>query len=376
MLNSKLFTALLNVFRKKRSGTGWSQAQEVPAGGNGGSHADRSPTPAPLPVATPAAAADSTQLPPDVPPMDPGRKLVHAYADVRIGDPLRRGGLTVFPLFMPPTATVKYILSDEAIRQGVLSVEEISQAGSVPELLVINRGAEKVLFIEGEELVGAKQNRILNTSVLVGADTQLKIPVSCVERGRWQYKSKQFGSAGTHSPSKLRHALKESVAHSIGSGAGYCSDQGRIWEEVDKQHIALGVASHTRAQSDSFAAHRERIRQVLEELPFPDGASGMAIGIGSRLVAIDVFDQSETLRRVWNRLLTGFVLETLDQDDDSGEVPHSSVEGLFAMLRGSLWKSVQAVGEGEDFRTQIGNSFGSILAVDGVLVHGSVLVKA
>ena len=60
------------------------------------------------------------------------------------------------------------------------------------------RGDIRVLFLEGEELVGAKQNRILNTSVLLPARSKIKIPVSCVERGRWAYKSKHFGSeAGT-----------------------------------------------------------------------------------------------------------------------------------------------------------------------------------
>ena len=82
------------------------------------------------------------------------------------------------------------------------------RAGSVPELLVENMGDIRVLFIEGEELVGAKQNRILNTSILVAAKSKTKIPVSCVEQGRWGYKSKFFGSSGSHSPSKLRYALE------------------------------------------------------------------------------------------------------------------------------------------------------------------------
>jgi hypothetical protein len=41
---------------------------------------------------------------------------------------------------------------------------------------------------DGEQLVGAKQNRILNMTVLVAAETEVTIPVSCVERGRWGYR--------------------------------------------------------------------------------------------------------------------------------------------------------------------------------------------
>src|SRR3990172_1167308 len=130
------------------------------------------------------------------------------FPEVRVGEPVRHQTLSVFPLFDGSQVPVEYLLSDEGIGSGSVTVEEVSEAGSVPDLLVENKGDVRVLFIEGEELVGAKQNRILSTSVLVAAKTKTKIPVSCVEQGRWGYKSKFFGSSGSHSPSKLRYALK------------------------------------------------------------------------------------------------------------------------------------------------------------------------
>ena len=109
--------------------------------------------------------------------------------DVRVGDPIRHEALTVFPLFSPPDGAVDYLLSDEAIAAGSVTVEEVSEGGSVPNLLVTNQGDSRVLFLEGEELRGAKQNRVLNTSVLVAAHSKTPIPVSCVEQGRWRYRT-------------------------------------------------------------------------------------------------------------------------------------------------------------------------------------------
>lgn len=119
---------------------------------------------------------------------------------IRVGNPICHESLTVFPLFAEPNGQVEYLLSDEAIQAGSVTVQEVSEGGSVPDLLVENTGTIRVLFLEGEELVGAKQNRILNTSVLLPAKSKIKIPVSCVERGRWAYKSRHFGSSGRHSP--------------------------------------------------------------------------------------------------------------------------------------------------------------------------------
>ena len=106
-----------------------------------------------------------------------------AFPQVRVGDAIRYESLSVFPLFAGVQSPVEYLLSDEGIGSGSVTVEEVLEGGSVPDLLVENKGDIRILFIEGEELVGAKQNRVLNTSVLIAAKSKVKIPVSCVEAG-------------------------------------------------------------------------------------------------------------------------------------------------------------------------------------------------
>ena len=153
---------------------------------------------------------------------------------------------------------LEYRLSDEAITEGTASVEEISEAGSVSNLLV-EKGSTRVLFLEGEELIGANQDRILNTSVLVAAGSKTRIPVSCVEAGRWGSRSRKFGCGGTHSPSKLRRILKGSVTAALRAGRGHTSDQAGLWEEVARLQGTLGVFSGTAAMADTFSAHQKRL---------------------------------------------------------------------------------------------------------------------
>ena len=75
---------------------------------------------------------------------------------VRVGEAVRYQSLSVFPLFDGSMAPVEYALSDEGLGAGAVTVEEVSEAGSVPDLLVENRGDVRVLFLEGEELWGRK----------------------------------------------------------------------------------------------------------------------------------------------------------------------------------------------------------------------------
>ena len=108
-----------------------------------------------------------------------------AVPSVRVGAPVTHDKLTVFPLYLAAAAKPNYRLSEEALADGTAVVEEVTEGGSVPNLAVDNKGETLVLFVEGQELRGAKQNRVLNSSVLIAAKTKTVLPVSCVEQGRW-----------------------------------------------------------------------------------------------------------------------------------------------------------------------------------------------
>jgi hypothetical protein len=296
---------------------------------------------------------------------------------IRIGASIHHNSLTVFPLFAEPHGHLDYLLSDEAIKAGTVTVQEVSEGGSVPELLVENSGDTRVLFLEGEELVGAKQNRILNTSILLPTHSKIKIPVSCVEHGRWAYKSRHFGSEGRHSPSKLRHTLKASVTESLRAEAGHRSDQGKVWEEVAKQQATMGVSSETAAMADCFLAHEQQIDSYAEQFQYPDGASGLVVAVGDKIVAVDLFDNPATCSKVWRRLLSGFILDAVASTPVTVPVTQPAVEGTLAALRDPSWEKVQAVGDGEEYRVKAENGTqASALAFGDLLVHGSLLTGA
>jgi len=297
-----------------------------------------------------------------------------AFPEIRVGDAVRSDNVSVFPLFGEPAGEVDYVLSDEAIERESITVKEVSESGSVPDLLVENQGEDLVLFLEGEELVGAKQNRILNTSVLVAAGHKLKIPVSCVEQGRWGYRSRKFQSGGTHSPSKLRHYLKASVACSLKEERGHRSDQSKVWAEVERQQEALGSASPTSALSDTFADYQERRDDFRDKIRYVEGATGVAVAVGEQVVACDLFDKPATCKRVWDRLLSGYVLDAVEAEKAEKQAQVADVQRLLSGLEAMAWESVEPVGEGKEYRAESpSGDHLSALAFDEVLVHGSAV---
>jgi hypothetical protein len=99
---------------------------------------------------------------------------VGAFLDVcRLARKQTHRNLTVFALlgeqFFEPT----YLLLETALEKGLVEIRELGPEGSVPELRLLNRAGRPVLIVEGEELVGAKQNRVVNVTILVAAGGEL-----------------------------------------------------------------------------------------------------------------------------------------------------------------------------------------------------------
>ena len=121
--------------------------------------------------------------------------VIQGYLDkVKVGRKQSYRNLAVFPLLSGYATGLDYMTLDEGLAGGLIQVTEVSQGGTVPELKVVNKSPRMVLILDGEELVGAKQNRIVNTTILVQAQSTTVIPVNCVEQGRWHYRSPSFSS--------------------------------------------------------------------------------------------------------------------------------------------------------------------------------------
>jgi hypothetical protein len=163
---------------------------------------------------------------------------------VSIGRPIRRGQLTLYPLYThtPPGGSI--LTGPEATASGLIEVQEAPEA-QVPVLIATNLGGLPVLLLEGEALLGGLQDRILNATVLVGIGSA-RLPVSCVEAGRWG-EGGRFTHAGWQVPRRVRARMSASVTASLRTDGTRRADQGAVWYEVGETLVARGRQSETAA---------------------------------------------------------------------------------------------------------------------------------
>lgn len=299
--------------------------------------------------------------------------MLETLKGLEVTEPVSHGPLHLFPL-VDGTAFAEegVALLGEAIESGALRVEELGEGGSVPELRVINGGSSPVLILEGDELIGAKQNRTVNSSVLVAAESELVLPVSCVERGRWSRRSQTFSSGSATPHLSLRHLKSRSVHASLRRGRGHRSDQGAVWREVGRLASVHESPSPTEALQDTRANLSERLG-AFEELSksLPEGTRGVVVALGERPVLLEVLAGPRSFARVFRKLLAGYALEALGYEGDGGRLEPTLANRFVSDVAAARQEHHAAVGEGEDVRFEAERISGYALVAGGRVLHAA-----
>ncbi len=323
--------------------------------------------------------------------------LHHTLLGLEVGTVQHFGSLTMVPLLAATRATgegnaLDYLTLSDALAAQRARVTEVSDAGSVPDLIFENLSNQHVLLVDGEELVGAKQNRVLNLTILVGPGRKIAIPVSCVEQGRWRQTSSEFSSGDNALFAKARASKMESVSESIRSGTGRRSDQGEVWQQVSEKAAMLKAHSRTDAMSDlyqSIEQRHARYRQQFTPVPGQVGAVFIVSGTPQHpedISGLELFDAAATFSRMFPKLLGSFAMEAIARlgeapsanaanvaepalDDSSKAHLQRSAAEMIARLASAPTEHFKALGEGEDVRITSPQLIAGGLLAKGRLIH-------
>lgn len=283
---------------------------------------------------------------------------------IQIGDPVVHHGIVVAPLFPRQRPRADYITLEEAIPLG-FRVTEVDAAGSVPELLAGNPLDSNVLLYDGEELVGAKQNRILNLTVLVAGVSETRIPVSCVEEGRWAARSAAFAAADHTAYPELRRRKAELLsADPLAQGLA----QHGVWAEVSAKVDRLQAAAPTRAQADVFTSRDDQLRALRHAFPLVAGQTGAIFALGPDALTLDYVSQPHAFQLLYPKLLEGYLLDAIERLD--GEAANRrAVESFAERIEAAPRSRRRSVGLGDDVRLRAQRIVGSALEIDDELVQ-------
>ncbi len=287
------------------------------------------------------------------------------------GEPQVHRNFCVIPLFHELNGGPFYLTLKEALQQGMLTITEVGHEGSVPELRVINKGDIAVLLLDGEELVGAKQNRVLNTTILLGGRTETVIPVSCTEHGRWSYRSNTFGDSDVVMASQVRRDKSRTVSHNLKTAGQYRANQGEVWEGIASMSSKLKVDSPTAAMRDVFESRTDELEDYLKAVDLRPGQKGLAACINGSVAGIDVVSLHSAYAPLHAKLVKSYAMEALleKKEDREYNVSAASLRTFIDTAAASTGARFKSVGLGWDHRFETKNLVGSALECDEHVIH-------
>jgi hypothetical protein len=224
-------------------------------------------------------------------------------------------------------------------------------------------------LLDGEELVGAKQNRVLNLTVLVGVHTEIAIPVSCVEAGRWRHTSARFASAARAHYAEGRAERVRQVSASLQRSEGPRSDQSEVWAGIARKQRRLGVASPTSAMADMYERLEASVEEYVAALPALEGQCGAVFVLDGKVKGMDITSDSATFRRLFPKLVRSHALDAIETAGHAPATGMPSPGSFLEAVKQSPTAEFAAVGLGTDIRFEGNGVHGAGLLWEGGLVH-------
>jgi hypothetical protein len=285
--------------------------------------------------------------------------------DLTLCGPQSLGHVRLYPLLGDNRSDLQLLDLDEALESGLAEITEVSDGGSVPELLVANKAAKDLIIFDGEQLIGAKQNRIANATVIVPAHSTLPIPVSCVEQGRWHYNTRRFAAGKEFAYPSLRSSKHKDVTHNLRQRRKAEANQSAIWSDISLKAERMAVHSSTSAMADIFEAIADK---EVDRVPFvsKENQVGYLAFIRDGFAGGDIFSTPGFCRRKMEKLVRGYELDSLD---DVLQFPRVTPGRVIELIRNARHDVLGTVGKGIERRFESHCIQGAWKEIDGTVIH-------
>lgn len=267
---------------------------------------------------------------------------------IQVGEAVYYEGLTIIPVYSTRNQQgFSFITLEEAFNKKYLEVSEV-QGGRVPQVKVSNNSDRYIYLMGGEILTGCKQDRIVGRDVLIGPKSRdILVTVYCVEHGRWTEQSRNFYSKGNLGTFEQRMAAQCEPEYSS-------EKQQSIWDGISRLNRKMKVNSQTGAYQAAYdnVQVKERIssyERKMNALPLMNQDTiGVLIGIGGKIVSVDIFADSQTFKRLWPKLLKSSALAAIN-DESKGSLTQEDAAKFLRNLHDKVYAQKSGVDQGIEF---------------------------
>lgn len=283
--------------------------------------------------------------------------------------------MTVIGLNTQDTHPPDLMPLDVGLDMGLVEITEINEAGSVGQLKVINNAVTPLLIMDGEEIDGAKQNRIVNSTIIIQAKTEQIINVSCTEAGRWNYNSKKFKHSNHFASSNVRRSKQDSINNSLKTTNQRISNQQEVWSNIELTQDLLDVQSTTNAQQDTYNSIQTRTDEYVKHFPVQEKQNASIIIINNQVVGMELLYNSKVYSRYHKRYMESYIIDAIAQHEECENEDASKLSQEFIEKMKNSKIEEYNDDNINDYRINNEEITGSLVYYEDNLINASILRK-
>lgn len=269
--------------------------------------------------------------------------------------------MAIIPLKTPPNYKFDVITLKKGFELNLVNVKEC-ETSIVNTLVVENRSVTPLLLIDGEEIIGGDQNRIVNGTILIAPESEMKIPVNCTEHGRWGYQH-EFQDSDYMATSRLRCA-SISASHSSGNV------QSAVWDSIEELETSRSFHSPTQAMSESYDNINEDLSEFISSFTVEKGQTGVVVIVNGKIRGFELFLNSDVYAQYHEKILKSYLIDTTVSDTVFAVDIDGAKETVVNAMESELTEA-ENVGLEKRFEIKTDEGIGTVYTYQDSVIHCS-----
>lgn len=300
--------------------------------------------------------------------------MVNFLENLKVQDSFEFEKFKIYPILCQKNTVLNYVSLKEAIKNDYITLTEVDSVGSISDIIIENNSGNKVLIWDGEMLIGSKQDRVFNSSILIQENSKVILPVSCIEQGRWSHRIDKFLLSENSVPIQLRNLKSKSVHETLSNSGSFLGNQSKIWYYIEYLSDSLQIKSKTLALNEIMAKKVNDNKEKLEEIKAIENQCGVIISLNNNIIGMEYISNSEVFKDLYSRILGSyFFMINFSEQVTKTRIGHPcNVEEFFWDIKDIMVEKYKSVGLGNDYRFLRNDVIGSAIVYKKSIVNFSI----
>ena len=259
-----------------------------------------------------------------------------------------------------------FLTLKKGYEMGLVEIKELENS-TVNTVSCKNDSVAPLILIDGDEITGAMQNRIINDTLLIPAKSTINIPVSCTEHGRWHTRG-EGAESRTFKPSlySANHSTRSRKSRASYEERDY---QGEVWDSISEFESRSNFKSMTSALNDSYENLKDKQNDYLSKFHIEDGQNGVIFIVNGEVKGLELFYNHSIYKEYHEKLCRSYIIEAIVEKKSVDNIDRLELMKVLENISQSEFKSKKSIGLGDNLKFSNDFGSGSGLVWEDELIH-------